>query len=84
MAVDQLYGMVDDGALRIVPILPEHLAHIRGLAAKYPAMDFCDASVMRLSEIFPRAKVITTDSERFTVYRRFRDRPLALVHPGTP
>ena len=81
-AVDQLYGMVDDGALRIVPILPEHTAHIRALTAKYPKMDFCDASVVRLAEIFPRAKVITTDSGHFTVYRRLRDRPLALIHPG--
>jgi len=37
-----------------------------------------------MAEIFPRATVITTDSAHFTVYRRFRDRPLALLHPRSP
>ncbi len=81
-AVDRLYGLVEAGALRVVDLLPEHMSHIRALSAKYPQMDFCDAAVVRLAEIFPRAKVITIDSEHFTVYRRFRDKPLALIHPG--
>lgn len=80
-AVDRLYGLVEAGALRIVDLLPEHMPHIRALAAKYPAMDFCDAAVVRLAEMFPQAKVLTTDSAHFTVYRRFRDKPLALIHP---
>jgi uncharacterized protein len=81
VALDRLYGLVDAGALRIVDLLPEHMPHIRSLSAKYPQMDFCDAAVVRLAEVFPRAKVVTTDSDHFTVYRRFRDKPLELVHP---
>jgi uncharacterized protein len=81
-AVDQLYGMVEAGAVRIVDLLPEHVPHLRALSAKYPEMDFCDAAIVRLAEIFPKAKVITTDSGHFTVYRKFRDKPLNLVHPG--
>lgn len=80
-AVDRLYGLVDAGALRIVDLLPEHMSHIRALSAKYPQMDFCDAAVVRMAEIFPQAKVLTTDSEHFTIYRRFRDKPLGLIHP---
>lgn len=80
-ALDRLYGLVEAGALRIVDLLPEHMPHIRALSAKYPQMDFCDAAVVRLAEIFPQAKVITTDSAHFMVYRRFRDKPLALIHP---
>ena len=80
-AVDRLYGLVEAGALRIADLLPEHMPHIRALAAKYPQMDFCDAAVVRLSEILPRATVITTDSAHFAVYRRFRDRPLTLITP---
>jgi hypothetical protein len=26
--------------------------------------------------------VITTDSAHFSVYRRFRDKPLTLIHPA--
>jgi hypothetical protein len=81
-AVDRLYGLVDAGALRIVDLLPDHMPHLRALSAKYPQMDFCDAAVVRLAEIFPRATVITTDSAHFAVYRRFRNKPLALVHPS--
>jgi predicted nucleic acid-binding protein len=81
-AVDQLYGLVDAGALRVVDLLPEHMPHLRSLSAKYPQMDFCDAAVVRLAEIFPQAKVITTDSAHFTIYRRFGNKPLALVHPA--
>jgi predicted nucleic acid-binding protein len=80
-AVDQLYGLVDAGALRVVDLLPEHMSHLRSLTAKYPQMDFCDAAVVRLAEIFPQAKVITTDSAHFTIYRRFGNKPLALIHP---
>ncbi len=80
-AVDRLYGLVDAGALRIVDLLPEHLSHIRSLAAKYPQMDFCDAAVVRLAEIHPRATVVTTDTTHFSQYRRFRDEPLRLVAP---
>jgi predicted nucleic acid-binding protein len=80
-ALDRLYGLVEAGALRVVDILPEHMPHIWALSAKYPQMDFCDAAVVRLAEIYPQAKVLTTDSEHFTIYRRFRDKPLALIHP---
>jgi predicted nucleic acid-binding protein len=82
-AVDSLFELVDVGALRIVELLPEHTPHIRALVAKYPQMDFCDAAIVRLSEIFPRAKVITIDSAHFTVYRRFGNKTLNLIHPRT-
>jgi len=81
-AIDRLYGLVDAGALRVVDLLPEHMPHLRALSAKYPQMDFCDAAVVRLSEMFPRATVITTDTAHFTVYRRFRDKPLTLLLPA--
>ena len=81
-AVDQLYALVDAGALRVVDLLPEHMPHVRALCAKYPQLDFCDAAVVRLAEIFPQAVVITTDSAHFTIYRRFGNKPLSLRHPA--
>jgi predicted nucleic acid-binding protein len=80
-AVDRLFEMVDTGAVRIVDLLPDHMPHLRSLAAKYPQMDFCDAAVVRLAEMFPRARVITTDTAHFSVYRRFRNKPLDLILP---
>ncbi len=81
-AIDQLYGLVEAGAVRIVEVLPDHISHVRALSAKYPEMDFCDAAMVRLTEMFPKAMVLTTDSAHFMVYRRFRDETLNLVHPG--
>jgi len=78
-AVDRLYGLVEAGALRIVPLLPDHIAHLRALSAKYLQMDFCDAAVVRLSEILPRAVVLTTDIEHFSVYRRFQNKSIPLL-----
>jgi hypothetical protein len=34
-------------------------------------MDLADASIERLSELYPRAKVLTVDKTDFTIYRRF-------------
>jgi predicted nucleic acid-binding protein len=82
-AVDRLYGLVEAGALRIVPLLPDHIAHLRALSAKYPQMDFGDAAVVRLSEMHPRAVVLTTDTVHFAIYRRFQNKPLPLLSPGS-
>ena len=81
IAVDQLYGLVSGGALRIVDLLPDHVLHIRALSAKYPEIDFCDAAMVRLSEIFPKAKLISTDTAHFQIYRRFQNQNIPLIHP---
>lgn len=44
-------------------------------------MDLADAGVVRLAELFPKAKVITTDIEDFRVYRRNRTETISLIHP---
>jgi len=80
-AIDRLYGLIEAGALRIVQLLPDHVAHLRALSAKYPQMDFCDAGVVRLSEMHPRAVVLTTDVAHFSVYRRFQNRHIPFLHP---
>ena len=56
-------------------------ARIATLLEKYPQMDAGDASLVVLSEKLPRAKIITTDVRDFTVYRRFRNETLPLIHP---
>ena len=40
-----------------------------------------DASLVVLSELHPKAKITTTDVRDFTVYRRFRNEALPLIHP---
>ena len=48
---------------------------------KYEAMDAADASLVVLSEMYPNAKVITTDRTDFSVYRRFRSQKIPIVCP---
>lgn len=56
-------------------------ARIITLLERYPQMDAGDASLVVLSEQFPKAKIITTDVRDFGIYRRFRNQPLPLIHP---
>jgi hypothetical protein len=49
---------------------------------KYERMDAGDASLVVLSELFPRAKVVTADMRDFKVYRRFEREQLPLLMPG--
>ena len=67
--------------LNLVPIWATHGTRASALLASYPQMDAGDASLVVLSERCPRAKIITLDVKDFTVYRRFRDQRLPLLHP---
>ena len=48
---------------------------------RYPEMDAGDATLVVLSELFPRAKLITVDDD-FRRYRRLRNQAIPLVIPG--
>ena len=50
------------------------------LLAKYTEMDAGDATLVVLSELFPRAKLITLDND-FRRYRRLRNQSIPLVMP---
>jgi predicted nucleic acid-binding protein len=67
---------------RILPLTPWPVAvRMDSLLEKYSIMDAGDASLVVLSELFPKAKIITTDVRQFTVYRRFANESLPLIHP---
>jgi hypothetical protein len=70
------------GDLRLYPVLDTDGVALAGLVRKYgKRMDLADAGVVRLAELFPKAKVITTDLEDFRVYRRNRTEQITLIHP---
>jgi len=67
-----LLRMVKDGDLRIALDYQKEADAIHNLLRKYgPRMDLADASIVRLSELFPRYRVLTVDREDFRIYRRF-------------
>jgi predicted nucleic acid-binding protein len=64
--------MVLDGDLEIALDTQEEASALHGLISKYAErMDLADASIVRLSELYPRAKVLTVDKTDFKIYRRF-------------
>ncbi len=69
-AVLSIVDMVSAGALVPVPTLAEDATRMGELLRKYPQMDMGDATLVVLSERFPRAKLLTVDRKDFRVYRR--------------
>lgn len=79
-ALPVLVHQVTEGRLRLVPLWADHGSRAAELLAAYPQMDAGDASLVVLSELFPTARIITTDIRHFTVYRRQRGERLPLIH----
>ena len=79
-ALQQLTLMIAEGRVLLVPVLSEHPRRIGELLAKYPLMDTGDATLVVLSELCPRARLITVDDD-FRRYRRFRNQAIPFVMP---
>jgi uncharacterized protein len=81
-AVARVLEMSPRGDLRLFPIAESEGIALAGLIRKYgKRMDLADAGVVRLAEIFPKAKVITTDVGDFLIYRRNRSDSIQLIDP---
>jgi uncharacterized protein len=81
-AVARVLEMPIRGDLLINPVLATDGLQIAAKITKFgPEMDLADACLVRLSEIYPLAKVITIDREHFTVYRRNRNQGIPLILP---
>jgi len=71
-ARQKIFALVEQGILRVVPILPEETTTVRTLLARYgEQMDYADACLVRLSELHRKHTVVTTDAGDFRIYRRF-------------
>jgi predicted nucleic acid-binding protein len=82
-AVDRILQMPAKKELVVVPLLETDGEALATRMNKYwPRMDLADACVVRLSEKFPRAKVITTDVLDFSLYRRGNGNPIPVVQPS--
>lgn len=74
---------VHRGLVRPALILGDHIEPIMELAARYAdrSPDLADLCLIRLSELYPRHPVITTDIDDFSIYRRGRREIIPLIHP---
>jgi predicted nucleic acid-binding protein len=81
-AADRLLAMIELGALDVAPLFPHESPKIRAFMARYAGRaQLADACVVRLSELHPRAHVLTTDGTDFRVYRRHRSERIPLIAP---
>ena len=80
---DALFGLLENGAVRIAFRIEEHVPALRKLHQKYRdrPMSLADACIVRMAEIYDRHTVLTLDSD-FTVYRKHGRDPLALIYPA--
>jgi hypothetical protein len=80
-----LLGLLDaiaTGHVRLLPVFPGQIGRCAELVVKFsPRMDVGDASLVILSEKFPKARLITTDVGDFTIYRRRDGRPVPIIAP---
>lgn len=80
-AFDLVLQQVERGRLR-VESLSDEATSVRRLMSKYRSvpMAFADACLVRLSERFPRARVLTLDTD-FDTYRRLGRQVIPLLAP---
>lgn len=80
---DGLMALLETGALRLISIQEIDPAALRRLILRYQdvPMDLADACVVRLSELYADAKVVTIDSD-FCIYRRNGRQPIPLICPS--
>ena len=74
--VETLCQVLESGDLHLIPVAD--LPAVASFMRKYQT-DFADASVVWLSEQYPKAKVFTVDFTDFKVYRRFKNQAVPLV-----
>jgi predicted nucleic acid-binding protein len=80
-ALQELVVFLAEGRVKIDPVLSNYPRRVGELLAKYPQMDVGDATLVVLSELCPRARLITVDDD-FRHYRRFRNQAVPLVIPA--
>jgi len=69
---DVVFELLGQGALAVTVELEAQLEPVARIMAKYAdrRIDLADACLIRLSELFPTAEVLTVDASDFRVYRR--------------
>jgi predicted nucleic acid-binding protein len=84
-ALLQFLTAIQAGYVRFAPVYPQHIVRVAELVAKFaPRMDAADASLVILSELHPRARLLTIDRADFTLYRRRDGRAVPCLMPPVP
>jgi predicted nucleic acid-binding protein len=81
LMVDPLFQLLEREAIRLAFDLSAHWLRIRSLMSRYRQMDLADASVVVMTELHARSRVLTIDRTDFSVYRRNDRQVIDFVSP---
>jgi predicted nucleic acid-binding protein len=79
----EVLGMLRDNVIRVAFDCASEIESLYALAARYAERnpDLADLCLIRMSELFPRHQVVTTDDDDFRVYRRNKREAILLLTP---
>jgi uncharacterized protein len=80
--IEALKGLLDTRSVRTVFQLDSEVHQVTDLLIRYNSvpMDFADACLVRMAELFPNSAVLTLDSD-FRIYRKNRNQIVATIAP---
>jgi hypothetical protein len=75
-------SFLEEGTVRLAFEIADHLPRLKELAVRYQDRkpDLADLCLIRMSEIYPKHPVITTDVTDFRICRRGRRGVIPLLH----
>ena len=75
--------MISEGLIRLAFDCDDHLPQLAALAKRYHDRrpDLADLCLIRMSELYPKHRVMTVDAEDFRVYRRNKREMIPLIIP---
>jgi len=76
-------AMINEGLVALAFDCREHLIQLTRLADRYADQkpDLADLCLVRMSELFPKHSVLTTDRADFQVYRRNKREAIPILCP---
>jgi len=82
-SVARVLSLIDDEMLKLAFDCSRNLDRLAELAHRYDdrAPDLADLCLIRMSELFPRHTIVTTDENDFRVYRRNKRETIPLLCP---
>ena len=79
-----MLALIRDGLIRCAFDAGKNLDELEKLAIRFRdrSPDLADLCLIRMSELFPKLPVITTDVKDFRIYRRGRNEAIPLIYPS--
>lgn len=81
LTVEPLFEMMDRNLIRVDFDFHSHRSRMKALLARYERMDLADATLVVLSEIHERSKVLTIDRRDFSTYRKHDRKTIDFIAP---